>query len=154
MRLSLFLPLLLLSLAFSCNKKVSSSGNAATSNETEALGTMKSITFGSEEMLKVGESCQLEKSAGTLKFLAVVEDSRCPKGVNCIQAGAATIMVEVDGVNRRLTIDADPKTITRTPITGGTVEILSLSPYPEARIRIDPAQRAIRIKIVEGKTMR
>lgn len=31
----------------------------------------------------------------TIKFLEVIEDSRCPKGVNCIWAGRAIVKVEV-----------------------------------------------------------
>ena len=153
MRLSLLFLFAVFMLAGGCNKKMADT-SATPEVPSESSTATKTVVFGGEQLIKIGETCSVEKSKASIKFLNVLEDSRCPKGVNCIQPGEAVIMVEVAGTNRRLIIDTDPKTKTRTTIEGGTVEILSLAPYPDARVRIDPAQRAIRIRVEKGEKMK
>jgi hypothetical protein len=151
MRFPLLLIFTVLTLASACNKKVA----ATTGAEEPVTGSVKTIAFGATETMKIGETCKLEKSNVSFTFIDVVSDNRCPRGVNCIQAGEAVILVKIGGDNpQEITIDTDPKSLARLTIDGGTVEMLELSPYPEARVRIDPAQRALRIRMVEGKTMR
>lgn len=41
----------------------------------------------------LGETVQFENAS--IKFIKVLEDSRCPKDVNCIWAGQARLLVEV-----------------------------------------------------------
>ena len=43
--------------------------------------------------IPLGETVAFKKA--TVKFLKVVEDSRCPTDVNCIWEGQATVLVEV-----------------------------------------------------------
>lgn len=151
MRPLLFLLFICCTLAFGCHKKVAETTAA---NESTA-GPVKSVVFGNTELLKIGETCKPEKSNATFTFLDLVSDNRCPKGVNCIQAGEAVVMVQVGGQGpQRVTIDTDPKTISRVTIDGGTVEILDLNPYPESGSRIEPAQRALKIRLVQGEKMR
>lgn len=157
MRLTFFLLFTGLMLAFGCNKKVSetSSSAKATSSDERTAGPVKTITYGALESLKITETCKVEKSDVTFTFVDVVSDSRCPNGVDCIQAGEAVVLVQASGQSpQRITIDTDPKTTVRMPIGGGTLEILALNPYPDARIRIDPAQRALQIRVVKGEKMR
>jgi hypothetical protein len=45
--------------------------------------------------IKFGKQKKFSQSKLTVKFLSVTEDSRCPQGVNCIQAGNARIKVEI-----------------------------------------------------------
>jgi hypothetical protein len=138
-------------MASACNKKVA----GTTATDTPVTGPVKTIAFGDTETMKIGETCKLEKSNASFTFLEVVSDNRCPRGVNCVQAGEAVVLVKVDGGSpQRVTINTNPKSLTRLTIEGGTVEILELNPYPEARIRIDPAQRTLRIRTIAGKTMR
>lgn len=149
----LLLPLLFttLTLASACNKKVVASAG----EEEPVTGPVTTVKFGDAEMLRIGETCKLEKSNATFTFVEVISDNRCPRGVNCIQAGEAVVMVKVGGGSpQRVKVDADPKTLSRLPIDGGTVEILELNPYPESSVRADPAQITLRIRMVAGKTMR
>lgn len=50
--------------------------------------------------MKLGESQRLANTDFTVLFETVLEDSRCPKGTNCVWAGDATvrIRIEVPGV--------------------------------------------------------
>jgi hypothetical protein len=151
MRFPLLLIFAVVMLASACNKKVTTTTGA----DEPVSGPVKTITFGATETMKIGETCKLEKSNASFTFIDVVSDNRCPRGVNCIQAGEVVILVKVGGGSpQEVKIDTDPKTTARLLIEGGTVEMLAMDPYPEARIRIDPAQRTLRIRMVAGKTMR
>lgn len=61
-----------------------------------------SFAFGQEETpetpkigIKVPKGETVELKGVSIKFLEIVEDSRCPKGVECIWAGRAKVKVEV-----------------------------------------------------------
>ena len=45
--------------------------------------------------LRVGDMVQIDGSDATLTFKAVTRDLRCPKGVRCIRAGEAVIVLEL-----------------------------------------------------------
>jgi len=50
---------------------------------------------GESVTVNVGDSGTLAKSKLVIKFVKVIEDSRCPADVNCIWAGNAKIEVEI-----------------------------------------------------------
>lgn len=52
---------------------------------------------------QIGES--VARNGVQIMPLAVVEDSRCPQGVACIQAGTVRITAEVDGTRTELALD-------------------------------------------------
>lgn len=76
----------------------------------------------------------------TVKFLEVVEDSRCPKDVSCIWAGRAIVKVEVDakGKKREETLifgetrPGENKNQTLYSTTDWMLKGLTLNPYPVA----------------------
>lgn len=45
--------------------------------------------------LRLGESLELPASVGRISFEAVLEDSRCPRGVQCVWAGNARLLFRV-----------------------------------------------------------
>lgn len=77
-----------------------------------------------------------------VQLLKVIEDSRCPKGVDCVWAGNAKVLVQI--------IDsAGKKTQKEIVFSGGTIaplytedgiEIIlrGLAPYPNASSKINP----------------
>ena len=67
-------------------------------------------------------------------FLEVLEDSRCPKGVNCIRAGEARVRIRLaDGQEATLTIPAgSEKQLPTFTSAAGRVRVLGLEPYPSA----------------------
>lgn len=108
--------------------------------------------MGEEVTLAVGEALQIKgsKSDGFL-FLTVERDSRCPKGVNCIQAGAATIAVEeMSGKPRQVTIPADARSKPNFSIKGAKVTILGLDPYPQSGSKTAPEDYRLRVMLSEG----
>lgn len=76
----------------------------------------------------------------TIKFLEVLEDSRCPKGVNCIWAGRAIVKVEViaDGKKEEKTLiigatrPGEDKNTNLYNSTKFSINGLTLNPYPTA----------------------
>lgn len=74
----------------------------------------------------------------SIKFLEVVEDSRCPKGVNCIWAGRAIVKVEVtaDGKTNKETLifgelrPGEKKNTTLYSSNEFAINGLTLNPYP------------------------
>ena len=45
--------------------------------------------------VRVGKQKKFSRSKITVKFVSLIEDSRCPEGVNCVWAGNAKIKVAV-----------------------------------------------------------
>ncbi len=74
----------------------------------------------------------------TIKFIEVVEDSRCPKGVDCMWAGRAVVKVEVsqNGKTEEKTMtfgDAKPGEENNTNLYNSAnyvINGLTLNPYP------------------------
>lgn len=75
----------------------------------------------------------------SIKFASLVEDSRCPRDVQCIQAGNARITIEVSGGKTaaktfEINIGKQPQTV----LYGGyDIELISLNPQPASNIRIN-----------------
>jgi len=76
----------------------------------------------------------------TVKFIEVVEDSRCPKDVNCIWAGRAIVKVEVDAKGKKReeilifgeTRPGETKNQILYSTTDWMLKGLTLNPYPQA----------------------
>lgn len=53
-------------------------------------------TLGAQFSLSVGQTALIESEGLKLTFVEVEEDSRCPQGVECVQAGQVTCRVRVN----------------------------------------------------------
>jgi hypothetical protein len=87
-----------------------------------------SATTNGETTLKVGEK------SGGMTFTAVTADSRCPRSVQCVWAGDATVVITGADGPHELHVNAEPKSAT---IDGTRVELVRLDPYPEQPGKID-----------------
>ena len=80
------------------------------------------------------------KNKLSIKFASLIEDSRCPTDVQCIQAGEARITIEISNGGGKA-----PKTfeigIGKTPQTvsysGYNIKLTALTPQPASNIRIN-----------------
>lgn len=89
--------------------------------------------------VQIHKEKRLPRSRVTIKFVELIEDSRCPRGVQCIWAGNAKIKVSVKrGASAAKVFEMDtngPKnTITHS---GYKITFTGLTPYPAENIRID-----------------
>lgn len=90
-------------------------------------------------VVKINEQKTVAKTKLTIKFVELVEDSRCPTDAQCIQAGSVRIKIEVKngkGAAKtfELAIGAKPESIA---FAGYTIKLTDLNPHPASNIRID-----------------
>ena len=107
---------------------------------TFVFGTIQTVEAQSREQQKVQIHKQKKflRSNLTVKFVSLIEDSRCPKGTNCIWAGNAKIKIEVGKGGKKETFEVNttlgPKGAT---YNGYAIELVSLTPVPKENIRIN-----------------
>ena len=104
-----------------------------------------SFAFGQEESaetpkigIKVPQGETVVLKGVTIKFLDVVEDSRCPKDVTCIWAGRAIVKVEVSANNKKeiktlIFGEVKPGEVANTNLYSSkdfAINGLTLNPYP------------------------
>lgn len=104
--------------------------------------------FDEKVALKIG---QAEKLAGgiSVKFVEIVEDSRCPEGATCIWAGRAIVRIEVteNGSEPRI-VDLEVGNIESTARFGKfVVKAEKLEPYPKAESQTDKAAYSATLSI-------
>lgn len=117
--------------------------------KTMLLTTVLTLFFGgiltvearSDKPIKVavGREKKFSSSKVRVKFVSLVEDSRCPEGVNCVWAGNATIKVSIslpDGSSETFEMNTNlgPKGATFGPYA---VNLTDLTPVPKENVRIN-----------------
>jgi hypothetical protein len=108
-------------------------------------------TLGKEFTIYVGQVAIFETETLSLKFLKVSADSRCPTGVECIQAGAVICQVYVSYKGATSTIEITQKG--GTDIGWGTLGsyqvMFKVQPYPEADKKIAKADYKLVMTILK-----
>ena len=87
--------------------------------------------------IELGQTISLQ--GVSLTFTDVVEDSRCPKYTNCIWAGRAVVLVEVDRNGEKTqkkiylgqTRNNEPTSKKLYEKNDYFIEVVALNPYPE-----------------------
>lgn len=106
----------------------------------------------------VGKTVQLKNHS--IRFVEVLEDSRCPEYVNCIWAGRARISVEItDSSNSIIKKEllfgqTKPGEIVNNDLFStedSIVKGLTLSPYPSSEKETDPQAYRLLIEVVDLK---
>lgn len=130
---SILLSLGLLTLA-SCNAQKETKTSAVTANKDSSMNKENNIVY-----LNEGENKFLKEYDMNVTFKSIAEDSRCPKGVNCIWAGVAIAQVEVMGVATRPMVlnlateeNEGRKHQRSSSFNGYTVTLAEVTPYPES----------------------
>ena len=97
--------------------------------------------------LKVGSKALLSPGV-SVEFLEVMSDSRCPRSVQCIQAGEAIARVElsVSGQNRVLELGTAEKPAIANAL-GYRVELQDLLPYPAVPGKPDPFRYSVKLRV-------
>jgi len=97
-------------------------------------GSVRVVRYDEPFSLAFGKRVRLAGGNTRARFTAVVEDSRCPTGVQCIQAGRARVSLEVARGSRppvSIELGTDPEASTASA-GGVTWELQAVAPYPEA----------------------
>src|SRR5262245_22413911 len=61
----------------------------------EAAPAARVVPYDQPFLLDYDDEVEVEHSAARARFAELIEDSRCPVGVQCIQAGRARVRLEV-----------------------------------------------------------
>ena len=105
-----------------------------------AVTVMPSLAKRQGESVKVQINTEKRASQNKLniRFVELVEDSRCPRDVNCVWAGNAKIKIRVskNGRSHDLTMDTNGKAQTAVA-EGYQLKFVGLTPEPRSNIRIN-----------------
>lgn len=110
-----------------------------TTAPTTTTAKVRTVALGEAFSIKVGESVSVAGAGVSVTFTALVSDSRCPRGVQCIQAGNAVISVAVARPGASpvtLTLNTDGPKSARSG--NRSVELISISrgEPPIAQLRV------------------
>ena len=96
---------------------------------------------------KFGQDVHLADPDVVIRFAEVVQDSRCPVNVECMQAGSATLrfsLVEPDHDLFTVVLDTDGLPYT---IEGLTFRLISVDPQPQSGHFLDPKTYTATVEI-------
>jgi hypothetical protein len=102
--------------------------------------------------LMPGQTMACEGSDLQLTFVEVKDDSRCPKGVDCIRAGEAHVIVKVTGASTEevtLEIGAGQQTNPSQFTNSYQIQATALEPYPEDGKKTEPADYRLSLRVSE-----
>jgi hypothetical protein len=96
-----------------------------------------------------GQERAVQGSGTKIKFVEIIEDSRCPTDVNCVWAGNAKIKIEVRvrrGQPRVFELNSAlaPKVVS---YAGYDFKLVSLAPQLRSNVRINPDKYVVTIEV-------
>jgi hypothetical protein len=96
--------------------------------------------LGDEFTLRVGESASITELGVRMRFIQVVDDSRCPASVVCVWEGDGAVLLEVaplngDSKETVLHTNLEPRGI---PLGRANLRLVRLEPYPATPGSIPP----------------
>lgn len=98
--------------------------------------------------VKINESASFSETRATITFVEVLEDSRCPEGVDCIWAGNAKISIEISREGKvEQTLELNTNMGEAAKYEGREVNLVLLTPHPKAGVEIDTAAYAAVIEL-------
>jgi hypothetical protein len=105
-----------------------------------ALGVIPATAAKRSETMRVqiNKEKRFAKSKVSIRFVELIEDSRCPTDTNCIWAGNAKIKIRVSrgGRSQELTLDTNGPNQAATA-EGYSIKLIGLTPEPRSNIRIN-----------------
>jgi hypothetical protein len=110
--------------------------------------------MGQDFTIKISE----EKEVGEglrLKFTEVVEDSRCPEGVDCIWAGRAIVRIEIIRDDDRHIFDlelGEEKNVAEFEEI--RIVVKELLPYPKADVPIKQEEYSVKLQLERNETVK
>ena len=107
---------------------------AKTDNVEVRMGSQKTSTVG----------------AVTVKFVAVVEDSRCPQGTQCVWAGNAKVKVSISKGKKEKTFELD-STRGNTVINfqGYDIKFVDLRPQPGEMVKMVAKPKVLTVSVTK-----
>lgn len=93
---------------------------------------------GREVKVQVNNQARVAGTKYTVKFVEMVEDSRCPTGTNCVWAGNAKIKIQItkNGKTPKI-LELNSNGPETAAFDGHTFKLTALTPHPAMNIRIN-----------------
>lgn len=130
------IPLLVLAIALAgCRPAGSQTSHAASLGTAVTLAPAERAVF-SQERLEV-------------QFVAIVEDSRCPRDVACLWAGEVKVQLAIRGKSAESTHHELPEAQS-TLVEGYRVTILEVRPEALSTRKISPEEYRVTLKVERG----
>ena len=112
-------------------------------------GRRAGVKLGEEFKLGVGKSAAVKGEGLEIEFVSVVEDSRCPQGVDCIWEGNAKVRLRLKRRGRppaeiELNTNVEPR---HAAALGYDVRLTNLSPYPKGSEAVDKKSYVAALKV-------
>jgi len=99
-------------------------------------------------IVKAGQQRTAAKSKLRIKFISVIEDSRCPIGVDCIWAGNAKIKVQIIGERSTKMFEFNTTLGPNGDILDGwAITLEELTPVPNAKRKTNPKNYTATFKV-------
>lgn len=116
-------------------------------------GFQKRVHVQREFELRAGSEAIVKEAGLKVTFTELVEDSRCPEGVNCIWAGNGKIKVTLKrgrhkSVSFELNTMTEPKSFT---YQGYDITLVKLAPYPKAGVEIKKRDYVATLKVTRKR---
>jgi hypothetical protein len=94
------------------------------------------VSLNTSFQVKINQTAIIEPSNINITFLNITEDSRCPEGAVCVWPGQVKALFRLDTPQTRgnlfnLTLNSN-ETQSEKNITGYSVKLFSIDPYPES----------------------
>ena len=117
------------------------------------LGFQKRVHVQREFDLKAGRKAKVKEAGLNITFIELVEDSRCPEGVNCIWAGNGKIKVTVrKGRHKAVSFELNTMTEPKSFVYQGyDITLVKLAPYPKVDVEINKRDYVATLKVTRKK---
>ena len=106
-----------------------------------AFGVLPAAAQRTEETgrVQINREKRFAKSKLRVRFVELVEDSRCPTDTNCVWAGNARIKIRVskNGNSEEIILDSNGPKQYATTADGHSIKLVGLTPHPRSNIRIN-----------------
>lgn len=114
------------------------------------------VGFGKDKNASVAVQLHTEKTvphAGfSIKFVEMVEDSRCPAGTTCVWAGNAKVKITVRQGRHSQTFELNNAVQpTVVNFAGYDIKLVALTPKPAINVRINPEKYMATFEVVKHK---
>jgi hypothetical protein len=115
---------------------------ACTSSSTQLPDADFFVGAGQNFGLRVGDTAGVVTTTSIVlvRFNAVLDDSRCPEDVECVQAGFATVSLTVQTALEvtDTTLEVPPDGNVSVEVEEVTVDLIELRPPAQSGVTIDP----------------
>ena len=126
---------------------------AATATAAGGGRARQKVMLDKNFVLSVGQEVSTADGKLKIKFVSVAEDSRCPKGVNCVWAGNARVVLQVgknNGAPVKLELNTSPREGAGAVGSGYgqyLIKLVEVAPYPVAEQTINPRSYAVTLVV-------